>query len=546
MKKNVSYFLLFGLALLPLFNLFTPGLPVTHDGQDHVARIANFYQNLAEGNIVPRWAGNLNWGYGHPVMMFLYPLPSYFASVFHFVGFSLVDSVKLVFGASFILSGLAMFLWLRGFLSGQAALLGSVLYLYAPYRFIDLYVRGAIGEHVAFIFPPLVLYFLFKLSKKYTYWYLVGGACSLAGLILAHNAISLMFLPLIVGYAVFLYFQTKLKKSLLLASCFLLLVGFLLSAFFWLPAFMEGKYTLRDIVTEGTVLSRFVSFPQLIYGPWNYGQTGQFTVQVGIPQWIGVLLSFYGVFHFWKRKNKQWLILAGLFIAFAILLYLMTSASAFIWQNVSLLQKFQFPWRLLSLVVFITALLGALSFDLINKRYQKFYLGGIILLSLFFTNTYWHEKEYAQKPEAFYTEVYKGTTDTGESSPIWSIRFMEYAPVAPMELIDGKVAIVEQHRSIIHHKYIIEARKKSLIRENTLFFPGWHILVDGREVIPEFQDPNNRGLMTFWVDEGRHEVSVKFTETKLRLIADIISLITLISLVVAGIVLKYKVIKLKM
>src|SRR3990167_9100850 len=156
--------LLIVFSLIPLFNLLTPGLPVTHDGQDHVARIANFYLSLSEGNVIPRWANNLNWGYGHPILMFLYPLPSYLASVFHFLGLSLVDSVKAVFGFSYILSGLFMFLWLRNFLGKFPAMVGAIIYLYAPYRFVDLFVRGAIGEHVAFIFVPAICYFLLKLS----------------------------------------------------------------------------------------------------------------------------------------------------------------------------------------------------------------------------------------------------------------------------------------------------------------------------------------------------------------------------------------------
>ena len=79
--------LLILLSLFPLMDLLHPGLFDAHDSPDHVARIANFYQNLAEGTIIPRWAGNLNWGYGHPILMFLYPLPSYAASLFHFLGF---------------------------------------------------------------------------------------------------------------------------------------------------------------------------------------------------------------------------------------------------------------------------------------------------------------------------------------------------------------------------------------------------------------------------------------------------------------------------
>src|SRR3990167_10125977 len=192
-NKVFSLMFLIFISIIPALSLFHPGLPITHDGQDHVARIANFYQNLSEGNIIPRWAPNLNWGYGHPILEFLYPLPSYIASIFHFAGFSLVDSVKIVFGLAFILSGVFMYLWLREFLGEIGAFTGGILYMFAPYRFVDLYVRGALGEHVAFVFLPLIAYFLLRLSKQYSYWFIVGGSISLAGLILSHNAISLMF-----------------------------------------------------------------------------------------------------------------------------------------------------------------------------------------------------------------------------------------------------------------------------------------------------------------------------------------------------------------
>ena len=90
------------LSIVSILALVHSGLPITHDGQDHVARIANFYQNLVDGNLIPRWAATLNWGYGHPILEFLYPLPSYFTSAFHLIGFSLVDSAKIVYGLGMI------------------------------------------------------------------------------------------------------------------------------------------------------------------------------------------------------------------------------------------------------------------------------------------------------------------------------------------------------------------------------------------------------------------------------------------------------------
>src|SRR6266702_2869960 len=129
--KKFLLLLIVSVSIIAVFDLFHPCMPVTHDGKDHVARIANFYTSLSEGNIIPRWAGNLNWGYGHPILEFLYPLPSYIASFFHLTGFSFIDSTKLVLGIGMVLSGLCMFVWLSDFLGAWPSLIGAAMYEFA-------------------------------------------------------------------------------------------------------------------------------------------------------------------------------------------------------------------------------------------------------------------------------------------------------------------------------------------------------------------------------------------------------------------------------
>jgi hypothetical protein len=73
------------------------------------------------------------------------------------------------------------------------------------------------------------------------------------------------------------------------------------------------------------------------------------------------------------------------------------------------------------------------------------------------------------------------------------------------------------------------------IRENTVYFPGWKILVDGTSVPIQFQDTHNRGVMTFYLEKGAHDVTVQFGETRLRIIADVISALGLFSLLVLAI-----------
>lgn len=541
-KANWGLVLVLVLSLLPLLDLLHPGLPLTHDGKDHVARIANFYLSLSEGNIVPRWAANLNWGYGHPVMMFLYPLPSYIASLFHFLGFSLIDSVKAVFAIGLIGSGVAMYLWIKNFLGEYAAVIAGILYMYAPYRFVDLYVRGAIGEHVAFIFMPLVLFFLLKLhlaitNKKKTSMHIVGIAISFAALLLSHNAISVMFLPILVGYFLYLAFINKKRKFLIWASS-ALFFGLLLSAFFLFPAFLEGKYTLRDIVTGNEYANRFSNPLSILYGPWSYGGTGQFSVQVGLVQLFFVLIFPYVIYKL-KRNSTKHSVLYGLFgLAFLLSLLLIIKESNFIYHIITTLQKFQFPWRFLTITVLTTSVLGAFAFSLIKKKkIANILLTVFVFFILFINKDYWHARGYLYSNDTFFNSIYDGTTDTGESSPIWSIRFMEHRPKERVELIGGKATIVEKGRNTTVHTYLINTTTNiAQIKENTVYFPGWKVLVNGRQVPIQFQDKNNLGLITFNVPQGKSDVVVKFTNTKLRVISGLLSLGAFLCMIIFSII----------
>lgn len=539
LKKHIGLIVVICIGLLPVLPLFHEGLPITHDGQDHVARIANFYLNLSEGNIIPRWAANLNWGYGHPILMFLYPVPSYLASFFHFLGFSLVDSVKIVFGLSYILSGVTMYFFVRNAFSEKAGILSAVLYMYAPYRFVDFYVRGAIGEHVAFIFIPLILYCAYKLAKSSSPIFLLFGGTSIFCLLLSHNALALMFLPIIISYMSLLVIASKQKAMLAVSYTLFLLIGFGLSSFFVMPAFFEGKYTLRDIVTgKGEYKTGFVNFIQFVIPSWSYGGNLNLSKQIGLVQ-IGAIIVASVIF--FKSHMKRNISLYALFsVAIFMSLILMTSYSNFVWEKITILQKFQFPWRLLSVVVLAAAILPAFAFPYKNKKISKgaiLYLSVMCAFSIILYYPYYQTRGYLIKDERFYSQVYKSTTDTGESSPIWSVRFMEGEAVKSAEVIEGSGKIIQEKRKTTQHDYTVQSQTdKVRIRENTLYFPNWEVYVDGKKTNIEFQDRLNRGLITYWVPMGEHRVSIQFKDTKLRMVANLLSILTFGTIFIAAVV----------
>ncbi len=515
------------ISFIPLLDLLHPGLPITHDGQDHVARIANFYASLSEGNIVPRWAANLNWGYGHPILMFLYPMPSYVASLIHALGFSFVDSLKMVFALAFVASLLFMYLWVSSAWGKAAGMVAMVLYGFAPYRFVDLYVRGAIGEHMAFVFPPLICYGIYKLSQEkngFAPWPFAITAFGTGFLILSHKALSLLFLPLIVLYTLYLSASNeRIRVGLLVSSGLAMTFGFLLSAFYWIPGFFEGKYTLRNIVTAGEFSGRFVPWLSFLYSPWNFGGGNYFSKWLGAGQWWIIIMSFFAL----EKQTKYQRFIATCILLLFFSLFVMTANASPLWNTITLLQKFQFPWRVMSVTVFIIAVLGAIVTHGFRDTKRWILVIGICIVTIVATIPMWRAKEYKVFAPNYFTSVYNGTTDTGESSPIWSIRFMEKRADTLANLTPNTGTILPGERTTTSRIYHIVVKEPSRFIEHTLYFPGWQVFINGN-LLPidrlMFQDPAYRGLMTFNVDPGEYDVRFVFTQTKMRMIADYISI----------------------
>src|SRR4030042_3352281 len=148
MKKIdwVIIVLLIVVSFITLKDLFQPGFYTSHDGTHQVVRLYYFDKLIREGQIPPRWVGDLLNGYGYPLFIFSYQLPWLLAEPLHLLGFSIFDSIKLTFVIGFALSGITMYLFQKHIFGRVPAVVGTVIYLFAPYRFSNIFVRAAIGD----------------------------------------------------------------------------------------------------------------------------------------------------------------------------------------------------------------------------------------------------------------------------------------------------------------------------------------------------------------------------------------------------------------
>jgi len=341
----------------------------------------------------------------------------------------------------------------------------------------------------------------------------------------------LMYLPLVVVYPIVLigiYREKPIQLKIYFGSIGL---GLLLSALFWLPAILESKYTLASWMfgAQQGYTTNFLAFRQLIWSPWGYGWSEPgidrdgMSFQVGIVQWL-VLLAGIGLL---IKFSKQELLLLKFGLALVIAgIFLSLPISLPLWRWISLLQKFQFPWRFLSLIVIGSSLMAAIVAD--KFKHSKIISLALLISPIMFTIGYWKIAGPSTLSEQFLAVDYVGTSDTGETTPVWAIRFQEKFPKAPVEIVsaEGTVEIKNLNKLMQKHEFEISATAASRIVDNTLYFPGWKVYVDGVETPIGYQDENWRGLITFPVSAGEHSIKVVFEETRIRKFADALSMIS--------------------
>lgn len=546
MKRTFLYcIVIFVIGWWGVKALFGGTFYTSHDGYTHTARIAQYAIALRDGQFPPRWAGTLNSGFGSPIFVFSYPLPYILGSTLHFLGFSLTDSFKILIAGSFLLSGLVMFYFLKEFFDVKSAFMGSIFYLLAPYRFLNIYVRGSLSESIAFAAIPLVFFTLVKIWKTNKPAWKIIGTIALSLLLLAQNLVAAMFLPLIIGFIAVL-FLTARSWSFLKHIFITFLLGFGIAAFAYTPVFFEKKYLrFAELITY--YQSHFVSLFQLIRSPWGYGFSlpgtihDEMSFQIGL---IHLLLFFFGILIFiYRLLRKKWdlpnslFIYSMLFFVVAVILMIDTEVTKYIWQTVPFLKTIDLPWRFLGITVFTLSIVAAY---VISNIRSTILLMTFLLLVIYANRNHIRVNQYLYYPNEEFM-LYKGTaTWLNEYTPIWrnSTSFAEFE--GRVDILTGDIEILEEFVSKSNHfKVVINAKTDGIVRLNIFYFPGWSVFLDNKQVtqgsgyyVTTGQDvtignEDGSGLISVPVVAGIHTVEVVLRESLIRYVGDGISVISL-------------------
>ena len=347
---------------------------------------------------------------------------------------------------------------------------------------------------------------------------------------LSHQAISLISFPFIIAYCLYLWVTKNHKKiKYIFFYIFTLLTGLLLSCFYWIPVIFESKY--MNLLAKGNI--SFIPLGELIYSPWRWGflfqgHKGELSFIVGYVQWFVVIFSII-LFIKGKISLKEKGVYLISVISFFILIIMTQSVSSPIWMNISLLRGFEFSYRLLLLASFFSSIIAGITVKNITK---KWFFIGLCLIVILTTILNWGNRRTIPQlnDQAIKYDFPRNMTKVGNSVTIWvdSDKFKSNARLVPhITIPQGEAKILETFRSSVKHEYLIKVTSKNaLIKENTLYFPGWKLYVDNNIYPINFQNPKYPGIILFDLSPGLHDIKISFEDTPIRKISKLISFVT--------------------
>jgi hypothetical protein len=323
------------------------------DHEIHALAAQQWCKAWNEGTLWPAYFDDVNAGLGSW-------WPSYYPPLYHLLcaaGLSLGMPYWQAAGTCMLfahaLGTILCYAWLRLHFCRKVAVCGAFAYALAPFTFFTLDHRGAFPEALAFEWFPGVLWACDRLSSGWNWRPAVLGSGCFALIVLSN-------LPALVvaAYGITIYIVVK---SLLtgesrgaLRAFAVPMLGGLLTAFFWLPLWLE-----RDSV----------AFPSsdlaAARGNQQYFSLTELRTQNGSPYldrnllFLGLCFQLLVVVRVWAASPSRWALFGSAVALTAAGIWLSTDTATFAYRSLPFLSYIQFPWRALELTSCGLALLAA-------------------------------------------------------------------------------------------------------------------------------------------------------------------------------------------
>lgn len=537
-KNNIQYIFILIASIIICIPLLSKNLDIYRDdGIQHVCRLIGTYESFNGNSILPLIMSNFCNNFGYSWNIFYSPLTAYTPLLFKIFNISFVGCIKIFMFLVTLLSGIAMYKFVFKVTKNKSiSTFASILYVLAPYRITDMYIRNALAELASFVFLPIVFNGLYTIlneeKKSYT---LAWGAI---GLFLTHSVITLY--TAILCFIYLLVFIKKLKnKKVLITLITNLLFIIVITSFFWVGLLQHYLATTYEVFVPGR-MQRFdvmkslkVSIPQLFYTSSN--QTMIF--DIGLVTIIGLILTPLA----YKKIPKEYRRINTLFLVLGLVLVIMTLKFFPFEKLPDFLTMLQFTFRLFEFTSFFFAFVVAVNFGAVikNFNFKDITLLSVIICLLLvpYNSKISYEVNYNEE------DLYKAVPVTHHTGRVHAgMASMEYLPSKAFQnldyLIDREdipIILDENSQSTIlnyekngsnMYMEINNVTEAVNIELPYIYYLGYRVYVNDQEISYTESD---KGFIQISINTDA-KITVKYTGTNAMIISYIISFIFILVL----------------
>ena len=337
---------LFAFSLCIVF--FMPYVINGHDTAFHVIRIESMITAIQNRDYFPKVFPYVYDGFGYGIGLFYSNFFLYIPVLLCLIGVPVLISYK-IFMCVIIFATVFSSYWCATNLTKNknAGIICAIIYTGSAYFSVDLVIRNALGESMAFIFLPFIVYGMYQVVLEESKSFVVL-AIGFAGLLLSHNislAISaFVFAVFLMGNCIRLIKDPHRIFSVLKAT----VVVMLGAAFFLFP--MVEQLLCEKFFSEYHAkifhpYNNIIHIRNLFIGG-NLSEDPYFAPDLGLFLLCATIFCMSCLIPFWKKKQKDvkdkffvWCLGFGLWA-------MVMSTSLFPWYNFDpSLNIIQFPSR---------------------------------------------------------------------------------------------------------------------------------------------------------------------------------------------------------
>lgn len=538
-KEIINYILIIIALIIISIPLANKNLNIYRDdGIQHICRIIGTEQTLADKQFLPMIMSNLCNNFGYSWNIFYSPLTAYMSVVFRIFNFSYVNCLKLCMFVIVLLSGITMYKFaLRITKNKKLATLASIIYILAPYRITDMYIRTALAELASFIFIPIVfegLYIIVNEEKK-SYKLALGAA----GLILTHQVIAMY--TAIICFVYLIVFFKKLKSKTVLKNIGVnLLFCILMTSFYWVGLLQHYLNTSYEVFVPGRMEREEVlifykaKFSQLFIT--NSEQTMIYAI--GLLSVIGLVLTPIA----YKKIPEEYKKTYMFFLITGVILIGMT-LSIFPFERLpQALTMLQFTFRLFTFTSFFFAFVVATNFAMLIKNFKTFDIVVLLTISVLLLVPYKSKLYFnLQENEERLINGVRVTENTGRVHA--GMASMEYLPTKAFKNLKhianrkDEVIVLDNDEAVISdytkqdsnmNCRISNINKETTIELPYIYYLGYRIYANGQEI--KYTESDN-GLIQINIAQDS-QIKVKYLGTNEMLISYAVSIISFATIIV--------------